>query len=134
MKALIKIISSLFLIPLFTTINTNAQINLEQTFNGQLQPIVIDGAVSYYYDIMNNSDNITIYDNNFNIFKNINITSPSGYNLLSKSITTSTNYDILIIAVFNNINTSNLNEKSILRMYDLDGNIIKDFGKAILVM
>lgn len=129
MKVLCKIILSLLFIPLFA-IKTYAQIDLEHTFNGNLQPIILNGEISYYYDASDISNNIKIYDDNFNLYKNINITSPDNYNIQSSSITISTNNDLLIIASFINSNASNMNEQSIHRIYDFDGSIIKDFGKS----
>ena len=76
MKKLLLIIATLSI----CILRLNAQINLEHTFDGYLMPIIIDDNPEYYYDVYDKSNNIKIYDKNFNLYKNINITPPDNYN------------------------------------------------------
>lgn len=107
----------------------NAQ-NLEHTFNGYFQTIIIDGSVYYYnmYPISPSSNAITIYDDNFNLYKNINITPPNNYEINSISMINDSHF----IVTFMNPTASNLNDWHIHKIYNTNGNVIKDFGKSYL--
>lgn len=109
----------------------NAQ-NLEHTFNGYFQTIIIDGSVYYYnmYPISPSSNAITIYDDNFNLYKNINITPPNNYEINLLSMINDSHF----IVTFMNPTASNLNDRCIDKIYNTNGNVIKDFGKSYLSM
>lgn len=128
MKKLLLIIATLS----SCILRLNAQINLEHTLDGYLMPIIIDDNPEYYYDVYDESNNIKIYDKNFNLYKNINITPPDKCNRYHTNSTVLNN-DIIFIIYFNNINnTSDPNNYIIL--YDINGNIIKDlYGIGVIV-
>lgn len=125
MKKLLLIIATLSI----CILRLNAQINLEHTLDGYLMPIIIDDNPEYYYDVYDKSNNIKIYDKNFNLYKNINITPPDNCNRYYTNAT-ALNNDIIFMICFNNINNTSDPNNCINKLYDINGNIIKDLGKS----
>lgn len=123
MKKLLLIIATLSI----CILRLNAQINLEHTFDGYLMPIIIEDNPEYYYDVYDKSNNIKIYDKNFNLYKNINITPPDNCNRYYTNATALNNDIIFMICFINNTSDPN---NCINKLYDINGNIIKDLGES----
>ncbi len=130
MKQLFFILGFLF----FSFTTSNAQINL---INSITPSTYLDsfssntkGIMFYTKDTITNQ--IKLYNEDFSIYKTVIINRPIGYKLsvycISEQLFNS-NTSIEFICNFNKISNSNINgSSSILRLYDDNGTILKDFG------
>ena len=112
----------------------NAQINLEHTFQGY----VFHGTSqlgfathNYYTDILVTANEIKIYNENYSLYKVIYILPPIGYSIssataFSQNIVTTDNKVTFFVFFYNSAVEANL--RYILKLYDENGVIIKDFG------
>ena len=129
----------------------NAQITLEHTFlnervnfntglvNGELNvlqdsPVTYPENSFYFTEVVDNSYRIKIYNSDYSLNTNqtYQFTPPMGYKVSSvtpskKLFNTDDNYEFLITFVkISYVSYDNEYNKSIL--YDINGNVIKDFG------
>ena len=122
---------------------TNAQINLEHTFNEG-----VNWNGSYYFDqnlypsncfylssIVDNTYVVKIYKADYSVYSNntYNFTPPTGYKVYNVSMSrnlfnTDNNYEFLII--YHKITSISDNKNTKCILYNQDGSVIKDFGTA----
>lgn len=128
---------SLLLIVFFllNSLNSDAQITLEHTFEGMTTFSTIDlinynGNSNHYICIDEVNNQVKLYNTDYSLYKTINSSVPAGYVISTASHFSASlfgNNKIAFLVIF----ISNLaeNEKrQLLQLYDEDGLILKDFG------
>ncbi len=111
----------------------SAQINLEHTFDGY----IAHGnshfyTHNYYATGVLSTNQVKIYKEDYTLYKTVSITPPEGYTAsgsvlcLSKNIVTTDN-KLSFFIVFQN-GSAPQNQQSMIRLYDENGAIVKDFG------
>ena len=136
-----RIMTKIFSTTVFASIllfsqTANAQITLEHTFDGNIeyqggQFLPVINLYLPYYEAVNP---IRLYNEDYSLYKSITITPPANYSvsnlyLFSKNIVTTDN-KVTFFVNFINPNATNSNQSYILRLYDEDGTMVKDFGYA----
>lgn len=114
---------------------TIAQINLEHTFDATVGASYqfISPVINYYTYFNIETSQVRLYNEDYSLYKTINISSPSNYKMayvsgFSKGIV-STDGKITFLVSFGKITSDgNYNSNYIGKLYDQDGNMIKDFG------
>ena len=124
---------------LFFLQTTNAQINLEHTFDGNVGHNGYFFAPLNYYTYYNvDAKQVRLYNENYSLYKQVVITPPANYSissvtLFSKDIVT-TDGKITFFVQFTNPNvvSTNPNSYSAMKLYDENGTVVKDFGYAYM--
>jgi hypothetical protein len=111
-----------------------AQINLEHSFSGaSMYTPTNTNTQTFYYSFDATSSILTIYDNNYSLYKSITITPPNGYKTpaftggISNKIF---NTDDLVEFCFSFTSNSNPYESKLL-LYNENLQVLKDFGNRI---
>jgi len=115
-----------------------AQINLEHTFSGpgMTYPINTNNQ-TMYYDFNSTTSVLTIYNNDYSLYKSLTIIPPAGFKTpsLTGGISTKVfNNDDLVEFCFSFATTSTSNPyESKLLLYNENLQVLKDFGNRILL-
>jgi len=138
-KKMKRLISALIVTTLLSTQLLHAQINLEHTFDGYVSPNYeyVNPIINYYVESMNfsTSNQIKIYKEDYTLYKSVSITPPTSYApsqtySFSKNIFTTDDKITFLVMFVKDGSTDNT--RSILRLYNEDGAMIKDFGNAYI--
>jgi hypothetical protein len=114
-----------------------AQINFLHTFEGYFYPNtnsynLADENLNVCYSLYPASNPIKIYNEDFSERTSVNIQVPDGYQISNMSCLSekifNTDSKLEFIVVFSSSNTGN--QKNIMRLYDENGNVLKDFGTS----
>jgi hypothetical protein len=131
------IFSAIIVSLLFFSQTVNAQINLEHTYDGDVGYGNFYYPVISYYTYTNLATNqVRLYNEDHSLYKSITITPPAGYNCgsvscFSKNIATTDNKVTFFVSFRNpSVISTDPNKYSVLRLYNEDGTMIKDFGYA----
>ena len=139
MKRKKTIILATFLL-LFCLGNANAQINGLHTFEGTIFHsfnTISQLDFSGYWKV-DGTNQIRIYNEDFSLRRTVNIQVPQGYNiwvvnsLSQKIFSTDNRLEFIVVFMANTAQNSNSNQRTIMKLYNEDGNLIRDFGTAFL--
>ncbi len=129
----------LLILGLILSQNITAQITLEHTFDNRVtfywsSDIIPYNSDTKFFVTMDKENNeVNFYDTSYTLRKNIKITPPSGYNLdniYQPSISIfNTDTKIEFLATLQS-STDNTNNRTLMKLYDEDGNELYDFGNA----
>jgi hypothetical protein len=134
MKKLVFSISTVMML-LFPQL-LNAQINLEHTFQGYVTANYpyVNPIINCYTDQYPGSSNqVKLYNEDYSLYKAITVTPPANYaisfvQIYSKNIVTTDN-KMTFFVVFVKASAAD-NTRSILKLYDENGTLVRDFGYA----
>lgn len=128
-----------FLLSIAITFATNfvfGQITLEKTYPSENLQVYTNSTETYYYSVGEDLTTIKIYNVDHTLKKQFSPAIPTNYKLivsnydnfiLTKNIFNSD--DLLeIVVIFRNWNTETSSYADIIRIYNEDGIIVKDFG------
>lgn len=112
----------------------SAQITLEHTFDGYVMSSGrhFSPVIDYYTPAGVSGDQVKLYNEDYSLYKSITITPPADYSAISvsgfsKNLVT-TDDKITFFVVFRNTSAIDKNLYHIVRLYDENGIIVKDFG------
>ena len=139
MKKLVYAVSAIILY--FSQV-VNAQITLDHTFD---EYVTYNSDVDLYVPLYtnNNSNNIELYNTDYSLYKNILITPPEGYKLFTTSFAYLTpsrkffnnDYKIEFFVMFQTETPlADYNNNYILKLYNEDGTVLKDFGNSYSIL
>jgi len=125
---------------LFFSQISNAQINLEHTFDGTVghNGVFYTPSLGYYTYVNTATNQVRLYNEDYSLYKSITITPPANYSisnayLFSKGIATTDEKITFFIDFINpDIVSTDPNSYHSLRLYDEDGKMVKDFGYAYI--
>ena len=125
----------LFLTLVVLTLNLFAQINLEHTFAGEINAFTTDNGV-YFYTFNSESGELTIYNDNFTVYKTVSISMPQSYSTASihyvsdKLINDDSNIEFFLAYTKLIPIGGLLYNIYFYKLYDENGSLIKDFGQT----
>lgn len=140
-----KHIYSFLVIVLLISFNNRikAQINLEHTFNDNVNfsranYISSWGDLEMFFYVDKDNSKIKFYNTDYSLYKTVTITPPSGYKLSSVLYPSknlfNTDSKIEFLIIFDAITTpENINDDSLVRIYNENGIMIKDLGKSYMI-
>lgn len=127
---------TLFSVAIIATNFVFGQITLEKTYPSENLQVYTNSTETYYYSVGEDLTTIKIYNADHTLKKEFSPTIPTNYKLivsnydnfiLSKNIFNSDNL-LEIAVIFRNFNTGTSSYSDIIRIYNEDGIIVKDFG------
>jgi hypothetical protein len=141
--------ASLMVVMVGLSQKSNAQINLEHTFEGQVTYFGSGGLIGNntglnLYGFVNTTTNqVKIYNEDYSLHKTVTITPPTGYSInagvscLSKNLFNSNNKVEFILTLTNPNALQQGGNRDLYyscKMYDEDGSLIKDFGTSYQIL
>ncbi|MDR0605331.1 MAG: T9SS type A sorting domain-containing protein [Bacteroidales bacterium] len=118
----------------------HAQINLEHTFEGYASyygsNIGSYGDINMFILSDPEANQVKLYNEDYSLYKAITITPPNGYKISStilyctrKLFNANDKIEFIVHFTQSSVDADN-NNNDYMRIYDEDGNVIKDFGNA----
>lgn len=120
---------------------TFGQITLEKTYPSENLQVYTNATETYYYSVGQGLTTIKIYNADHTLKKEFSPTIPTDYEvivsnydnfILSKNIFNSDNL-LEIVVILRNFNTGTSSYSDIVRIYNEDGDIVKDFGDGYFI-